>query len=85
MITKGGNVIGLADNSNNTTTNAFAFMLSSVFSQNKDVVYVMPIKCLKAGNLFDIIRCVITGLEEIGFRVTIDNNAINKKAMAFLL
>ena len=56
-------------------------MLSSVFSQNKDVLHVIPTKCLKAENLFDIVKHIIIGLEEIGFQVlTIitDNNAINK-------
>ena len=48
---------------------AFAFMLSSVFLQNKDVVHVMPTKCLKAENLFDIIKHVIIGLKVIGFRL----------------
>ena len=61
-------------------------MLSSVFSRNKDVVYVMPTKCLKTENIFDIVKYVIMSLEEIGFRVIsviIDNNTINKKAMSF--
>ena len=81
---KGGNIVGLSGNSNEAATSAFVFMLSSVFSQYKDVVHVMPTKCLKAGSLFDIIKCIIIGLEEIGFQVLsiiIDNNAINKKAI----
>ena len=83
---KGGNIVGLANNSNEAATSAFAFMLSSVFSKYKDVVHVMPTRRLKAENLFDIIRRLIIGLEEIGFRVLsviTDNNAINKKAMSF--
>ena len=28
---KGGNILGLSDNSNEAATNAFAFMLSNVF------------------------------------------------------
>lgn len=83
---KGGNIVGLANNSNEPATSAFAFMLSSVFSQYKDVVHVMPTKCLLAENLFDIIKRVIIGLEDIGFKVLsviTDNNAINKKAMSF--
>ena len=48
---KGGNIFGLSDNSNEATS-AFAFMLSSVFSQCNDGVHFMPIKCLKAENLF---------------------------------
>ena len=55
-------------------------MLSSVFSQYKDVEHVMPTKRLKAENLFDIIKRII-GLVEIGFQVLFiitDDNAINK-------
>ena len=53
---KGGNIVGLLDNSNEAVTSVFAFMLSSVFSQYKDVVHVMPTKCLKAENIFDIVK-----------------------------
>ena len=45
-----GNIVSLYDNSNEAVTSAFAFMLSSVFSQYKDV-HVMPTKCLKDENL----------------------------------
>ena len=78
---KGGNTVGLSDNSNEATS-AFVFMFSSVFSQYKDVVHVMPNKCLKAKSFFDIIKRIRIGLEEIGFQVLsiiTDNNAINKK------
>ena len=82
---KGGNVVGLANNTNEVATSAFAFMLSNVLSNYKDVIHIMPTKCLKAGNLFNIIKRLIIGLEEIGFKVLcviMDNNAINKKAMS---
>ena len=82
---KGGNVVGLANNTNEAATSAFAFMLSNVLSNYKDVIHIMPTKCLKAGNLFNIIKRLIIGLEEIGFKVLcviMDNNAINKKAMS---
>ena len=74
---KGGN--GLANNTSEVATSAFAFMLSSVLSNYKDVIHIMPTKCLKAENLFNIIRSLI------GFKVLcviMDNNAINKKAMS---
>ena len=45
------NIVGLSDNSNKVATNVFAFMLSSVFSQYKDVLQVAPTKRLKAENL----------------------------------
>ena len=52
----GGNVVGLANNTNEVATSAFAFMLSSVLSNYKDVIHIMPTKCLKAENLFNIIN-----------------------------
>lgn len=42
-------------------------MLSSVFSQYKDVAHIIPTKCLKAENLFDIVKHAIISLEEIDF------------------
>ena len=48
---KVGDIIGLSDNSNDAATSTFAFILSSVFTQYKDVVHVMPTKCLKGGVL----------------------------------
>ena len=82
---KGRNIVGLSDNSNEVATSALVFMLSSVFSQYKDV---MPTECLKAESLFDIIKRKIIGLEEIGFEVVsiiTDNNAMNKKSYIFVL
>ena len=64
----------------------FAFILSSVFSQYKDVVHVMPTKCLKAENLFAIVKHMIIDLEEIGFQVLsiiTNNNVMHKKAISF--
>ena len=58
---KGKNIVGLSDKSDEAATSAFAFILSSVFSQYKDVVHVIPTKCLKAENLLDIVKCIITG------------------------
>ena len=49
---------------------------------------VMPTKCLKTENLFDTIKCLIIGSEEIGFQalsIITDNNAINKKRYVFIL
>ena len=80
---RGGNIIGLSDNSNEAATSGFAFMLNSVFTQYKDV-HVMPTKCLKAENLFDKVKHI--DLEGVGFQVLsiiTDNNAINKKAISF--
>ena len=77
-------IIRARDNSNEVAASAFVFMVSSVYSQYKDVVHVMPTKCLKPENLFDIVKCIIIGLEEIWLIILkslTDNNAINKKKL----
>ena len=61
---KGGNVVGIANNTNEVATSAFAFMLSSMLSNYKDVIHIMPTKCLRAENLFSIIKCFMIGLEK---------------------
>lgn len=43
----GGNTHGIADISNASATSYFAFMISSVFLGYKDVMHIMPNKCLK--------------------------------------
>ena len=83
---KGGNIVDLSDNSNEVATSAFVFMLSSVFLQCKNVVHVMPTKCLKAQNLFDIVKHLIISFVEIGFQVLsiiTDNNTLDKRAISF--
>ena len=56
---QGCNIDGLSDNSNEAATSAFAFMLSCVFSQKKNVGHVMATKCIKVENLFDIVKFII--------------------------
>ena len=78
---KGCNIVGFSDHSNKAATSDFVFMLSSVLSQYNGVVHVMPPTCLKAENLFDIVKPIIIYLEEICFRllsIITDNNPINK-------
>ena len=82
---KGGNVVGSAFNCDEAAKSAFVFMISSVCSQFKDVVHILPVKTLKAEILFTFIKDIVIGLEKIGFRVisvVTDNNSINKKAMS---
>ena len=83
---KGGNVVGSAFNSTEAATSAFVFMINSICSTFKDVVHIIPTKLIKAETLYYLLKRVVIGLEEIGFRVicvVTDNNAINKKALAF--
>ena len=76
-------MVVISENSNEAATNVFALMLNRVFSQYKDILCVTQTKCLQAENLFEMVKCIIIGLEEIGFQVlsilTNNNNAINKK------
>jgi hypothetical protein len=43
---KGGNIIGSAHNSVKAATTAHAFLISSIFSNYKDVVHILPAKRL---------------------------------------
>ena len=70
-------------NCNEVAISTFVVILKSVFSQYKDV-NVMPIKCFQHENLFDIIKHIINGLEEMGFQeLSFHNNAINEKVISF--
>ncbi|XP_064120459.1 uncharacterized protein LOC135225155 [Macrobrachium nipponense] len=83
---KGGSIVGSAFDSCAAATSAMVFMLNSITSTFKDVVHIIPTKCIKAETLHAIIRKVIVGLENIGFTVLVvitDNNSINSKAMSF--
>lgn len=44
---KGGNIVGLSDNSNEAATSAFAFRISSVFSQYKMLCMLCQLNVLK--------------------------------------
>ena len=81
---KAGYVVGTAFDSAGPATSAYVFMVSSIKSKFKDVVHIVPTRSMKAGDLFNFIKRVIIGLEEIGLKVVCvitDNNAINSKAM----
>ncbi|GBN91237.1 hypothetical protein AVEN_21324-1 [Araneus ventricosus] len=80
---KGGNIVGMAYNSSNLATSVQVFMLQSLFSPYKDVIHIVPIDTFDASKLFDVMKKVIMGLEEIGFKVmgmVTDNNSINRAA-----
>ena len=82
---KGGGIVGAAYNTINAATSAFAFMISSIFSNYKDVIHVLPACKMDAQALFEIITKTVKSLEKVGFQVIsviTDNNAINRKAMA---
>lgn len=82
---KGGNIVGSALDGTEAVTSAYVFMLSSIRTKFKDVVHIIPAKCMKAETLHCTLKRVIVGLEHIGFRiicVVTDNNAINGRAMS---
>lgn len=82
---KGGNIVGSAYNSKDLATSAHVFMISSLKSNFKEVVHILPVKTPNAESLHAVLKKVIIGLEEIGFEVLVvatDNNAINRKAMS---
>ena len=86
---KGGTIVGSSyNNVCNAVKSAFAFMISSVFSKYKDVVHLLPTCKISADDLNAMLKKIIIGLEDIGFKVIAvitDNNAINRKAMSYFV
>ena len=86
---KGGTIVGSTHNNVcNAANSAFAFMISSVFSKYKDVVHLLPTCKISANDLNAMLKKIIIGLEDIGFKVIAvitDNNAINRKAMSYFV
>ena len=83
---KGGNIAGAALHSKEAANSAFVFMITSLFSSYKDVVYILPSNKMTSDILHGFISKTVTGLESTGFRVIsviTDNNSINSKAMSF--
>ena len=68
----------------NTAKFTFAFMISSIFSNYKDVIHLLPTCKITVDELYITIKKLAVGLESIGFKVIAviaDNNTINRKAM----
>lgn len=83
---KGGNVVGSARDSNECATTAHVFMLQSLFSKFKDVVYILPVKKMTSVILFSFLKKIIVKLETFGYRVVVvvtDNNRTNRKCMTY--
>ena len=65
---KGGNIVGTSFNCpSEAAKSALTFMISSVFSAYKDVVHVLPISKLIAGDLHAMMKKIVCGLENVGF------------------
>ena len=83
---KGGNIVGMAENSKNLATTAHVLMVQSLLSSYKEVVKILPIKNIAAEDLYKVILNTIQELENLNFFVigmVSDNNAVNKKAVSF--
>ena len=61
----GGKIVAAAFASQQAATTSCCFIISSVFSSFKDVVHVMPCQNLESNTLFNMIKRVVLGLEEI--------------------
>ena len=82
---KGGAIVGAAHDKIDAATSAFAFVITSIFSDFKDVVQVLPARKMDAKFFFKLIKNTVESLEKIGFKVIsviTDNNSINRKAMS---
>ena len=83
---KGGNLQGFATNVGASAdaveaSTVQAYMISSVFSKNKDVVALQPVKNLETSFLHDSLIKVLKMIENIGYKVVCmisDNNRINR-------
>lgn len=82
---KGGKISGAAANSEEAATSAHVFMVQSMPSSFREVVHILPARTMNSHSLHAVLKNVIIGLEEIGFKVLAvvsDNNAINRKALS---
>lgn len=78
-------------NYNKATTNAgtnlttiYAFMIHSVYSKFRELIYILPVSRKNQDNLHNAIKTLIINLEGAGYRVfcvVCNNNPINSKAM----
>ena len=82
---KNGKLTGCSEKEIATTIHCF--MISSIFSSNKDVVKFLPAKKMPAENLLPYMNNVVMMVRKAGFRVVsiiTDGNRINKKLFTLL-
>lgn len=81
---KGGHILGSSSNDpSKVAKTALVFMISSLCSNYKDVVCIIPISTLVAEQLKLCIMDVLREVEAVGFHIISiisDNNAVNRKA-----
>ena len=66
---RSGAIVGAAHDKIDAATSAFAFMITSIFSDFKDVVHELPARKMDAKFLFKLIKNTVESLEKIGFKV----------------
>lgn len=80
---KGGKIEGLCESDCKSGASTIqAFMITSIFSKNKDVVGLFPVKSLTAEALLVLCNQVLRVLTEAGYEVVTlisDNNRVNRK------
>ncbi|GFW04081.1 hypothetical protein TNCV_2051971 [Trichonephila clavipes] len=67
--TKGGNILGIAYNSEQAATSAHVFMIQSLLSPLKEIVHIMSVKKIDGEKLFAVVKKTIVELIGIGFKV----------------
>ena len=78
-----GKLIGYAENQSVKSANRIqCFMLSSILSNNRDVVSLVPVQQMTSSYLCDLTKQVITNVTNAGYTVISiisDNNVVNRK------
>ena len=83
----GGKIIGKAINSSDNAKTLQVFMISSVFSKQKDILGLFPMMNQTSHDLYELILVVLRALQEIGYQVlflSADNSRINRCAYELL-
>lgn len=62
------------------------FMITSVLSNNKDVIGLLPVRNLTADYLYAIINIIISQITNVGYEILclISEDKVNRKAFALL-
>ncbi|GFX44523.1 hypothetical protein TNCV_4713491 [Trichonephila clavipes] len=63
--TEGGNILGMAYNSEQAATLAYVFMIQSLLSPLKEVVHIMPVKKIDGEKLLAVVKKTIVELDVV--------------------
>ena len=88
VVYENGNVRGYAENKSMKEANRMqCFLISSLCSNNKDVVSIIPVQQMTAIYLCELIKQVIINVSNAGYRVISvisDNNVVNRNSFKML-